>query len=171
MHRLCCVLALFATLLASGAEAGWENTEWGMTPEEVRVVTPVVLETNPLLASGGIRGEAWAVVLSEVRKHDEPGTSTHYFFDDGGLVVVFQYNLLWGDGATSACDGALDDLIAEYGVPQTEGITQGDAPNSMDYLFSKGADGTLVKVRNTMYDDDSGPFFEVCLIGFHGRTD
>ena len=171
MNRLlrCFVPAIL--LSSTSAHAGWENTEWGMTTDKVMAVTPRVLEPSAMMAMGGISGVPWAAALKELRDKNEPYSATYYFFDDTGLAVVFQYNRFQGDRATSDCDGKLDELINEYGIPQIENVTSADVSDATDYLFARADDGTSVKVRITLYDDEPLRLSKVCLIGFDSRVE
>lgn len=88
------------------SDPGWEDAEWGMTPEQVSAAVP------------GLRVVRWGMSLDNARKRGVRGAELYdieleasYFYGPDGLAFIRF------DVPFRQCEALVDGLLAEHGQP------------------------------------------------------
>ena len=94
------------TVFSAPAYAGWENAEWGMTPEQALAVVP------------GLRPVRFGMSLSDARKRSVRDAEFHgiaveaeYFYSQAGLAFI-RFDVPY-----ERCQDLVDGLVAQHGRP------------------------------------------------------
>ena len=98
--------AIAFAALSSPTYAGWQNAEWGMTPEQVSVAVP------------GLRSVRFGASLSNARKRSVRDAEIHgiaveaeYFYGQSGLAFIRF------DVPFRRCQDLVEGLVAQHGQP------------------------------------------------------
>lgn len=97
--------------MATPAEAGWQNTLWNMTPEEVATA----MAGQAPLSRGSWRDRLGEKEIQNVGEHRTADAHfrTVYYYDQGGLSQVALYR------KSGDCKKIASHLFAEHGQPVT----------------------------------------------------
>lgn len=96
-----------ALLIASAANADWENTRWGMTPDELKAAVPNLLDWDPPGSpeeAGKVKTLLWKQMFFDGHLY-----GVRFSFIDGKLrwVQMTPFNV--------TCDKLEKELISKYG--------------------------------------------------------
>jgi hypothetical protein len=108
MRAVLAAMTLLGCLIASAtpALAGWEATEWGMSPEQVEAAVP---GAERLLRGETLDGKR--AMSREPYQLGEQHLQARYFYDANGLAMVEV------DVSRRECNAAVDVLLQRYGNP------------------------------------------------------
>ncbi|MDB5453628.1 MAG: hypothetical protein JWO33_2206 [Caulobacteraceae bacterium] len=102
------MLAVVAVFWAAPAMAGWEATEWNMTPEQVEAHMPGVHPTRMSAQLKGVKGRNRGPYVFAGLK-----LNATYYYDDHGLAMVML------DAPAGKCPQVAKALLEAYGPPLT----------------------------------------------------
>jgi hypothetical protein len=103
-------IAVICLLYAMPAQAGFENTEWGMTPEQVEAAMSGKAKLSK--GSKGKELEGKRIGNAGTYEVDEIEFSSTYYYDDRGLAQVSL------DAEFKQCTEVVRSVMAKHGQPK-----------------------------------------------------
>ena len=123
MKRILCLLLLSASLGASPGEAGWEQTEWGMSPEEVIAATggKWLEDDGAEFLEPAVEQQIF-VVVDDFKAPLE--FQVHYRFDKTGLIDISVSPAGWGGFGGIGCGWYEDEMTGRLGQPRVSRVSE-----------------------------------------------
>lgn len=139
------LLAPLALCVAMPAQADWEFTRWGMSPEEV------VAASGPSakIVAADPDTEIWDMDRLAVDAWERDGIvfEVGYHFDDGARL---QFVDLLHEGPN--CDRLVETSLARWGASQTERQSLGNGLLLTTHIWTDPENGDTLRVSNVTSD-------------------